>query len=132
MIQPHYRFLLQVIAQNYTPKRKEAPLPQKGDQMLYLEAFGASLSLDGARRVTHLDQRSAGGGFVDINLLRPNGTSDILRSSNCYMTAEQAAAVLRDTTMLIGAFLFVNKDVVLAEARDHSLPPSRQAFTAEV
>lgn len=96
------------------------------------ELFGASISLDAARRISHIETsgssyrptrfRADGSGytdpndkeephyFVDIWLFKPDGDTHILRSASTTMTKRQARDCNRDITRKIALFLFENKD----------------------
>jgi len=111
MLQPHYRYLLRALSHNIP--QPEADLPKKDDQMLYLgDNFGASISLDCARRVLYVDGRP-GFSFVDIWILDGKGDTHIIRSQRTNMTAEETKNLVASATRQIGAFLLVNKDVDL-------------------
>lgn len=78
------------------------------------ELFGASLSLDGARRVSHIEiSKIPSGYWVDIWMLKPDGHTHILRSVRTDLTCKQARDLHREVTRKIAVFLFENKDVQL-------------------
>jgi hypothetical protein len=103
---------------NYTtPNALPPTMLQLGD------AFGASLSLDACRRVSHVEIR---GGYwkdtgatkptphfiVDIDIVKPDGSSTYtLRGCNVNLTRREARDLHRDVTRKIAVFLWENKDV---------------------
>jgi hypothetical protein len=111
MLLPHYRLLLKALSMG-TPLSNE-PLPTENQQMLYLGAdFGASISLDCARRIQYIDGRP-GLSFIDIWILKGDGDTHIIRSARTDFTKEECTKLVAELTRQIGAFLFVNKDVKL-------------------